>query len=157
MPIVAIQLNYQKIFIVSYLEQIDKIRQSDASQEVSQLLIGILSRGKFLKSVDDSMFDTFKSEQEDELHKMLMIELNNLYAKAAYEQVIQLAEIWLKADSLNDMALWYMLNACHKLKREDQSMKKYYLYIAEYNKSMGNNYPYSYSDIIHNDLRISFQ
>jgi len=141
----------------SYLEQIDKIRQSDASQEVSQLLIGILSRGKFLKSVDDSMFDTFKSEQEDELHKMLMIELNNLYAKAAYEQVIQLAEIWLKADSLNDMALWYMLNACHKLKREDQSMKKYYLYIAEYNKSMGNNYPYSYSDIIHNDLRISFQ
>ena len=36
-------------------------------------------------------------------------------------------------------------------------MKKYYLYIAEYNKSMGNNYSYSYSDIIHNDLRTSFQ
>ncbi|WP_291529176.1 Kelch repeat-containing protein [Bacteroides sp. UBA939] len=140
-----------------FLEQIDRMRQSNASQEVSQVLIGILSRGKFLKSVDDSMFDTFKSEQEDELHKMLMIEMNNLYAKATYEQAIQLAEIWLKVDPLNDMALWYMLNACHKLKREDQAMKKYYLYIAEYNKSMGNNYPYSYSDIIHNDLRISFQ
>ena len=51
--------DYQK-----YLEQIDKIRQSDASQEVSQSLIEILSRGKFLKSVDESMFDSFKSEQE---------------------------------------------------------------------------------------------
>lgn len=144
--------DYQK-----YLEQIDKIRQSDASQEVSQGLIGILSRGRFLKSVDDPMFDTFKNEQEDELHKILMIELNNLYAKAVYEQVIRLAEIWLKVDPLNDTALWYMLNACHKLKKEEQAMKKYYLFIAEYNKSMGNNYPYSYSDIIHNDLRVSFQ
>ncbi|MBS6239841.1 MAG: hypothetical protein KH897_16085 [Bacteroides sp.] len=140
-----------------YLEQMNKIRQSDASQEVSQSLIGILSRGKFLKSIDDSMFDSFKSEQEYELHEMLTIELNNLYMKAAYEQVVQLAEIWLRVDSLNDTALWYMLNACHKLKKEDQAMKKYYLYIAEYNKSMGNNYSYSYSDIIHNDLRTSFQ
>lgn len=135
----------------------NKIRQSDASQEVSQSLIGILLRGKFLKSIDDSMFDSFKSEQEYELHEMLTIELNNLYMKAAYEQVAQLAEIWLRVDSLNDTALWYMLNACHKLKKEDQAMKKYYLYIAEYNKSMGNNYSYSYSDIIHNDLRTSFQ
>ena len=140
-----------------YLEQMNKIRQSDASQEVSQSLIGILSRGKFLKSIDDPMFDSFKSEQEYELHEMLTIELNNLYMKAAYEQVAQLAEIWLRVDSLNDTALWYMLNACHKLKKEDQAMKKYYLYIAEYNKSMGNNYSYSYSDIIHNDLRTSFQ
>ena len=140
-----------------YLEQMNKIRQSDASQEVSQSLIGILLRGKFLKSIDDSMFDSFKSEQEYELHEMLTIELNNLYMKAAYEQVAQLAEIWLRVDSLNDTALWYMLNACHKLKKEDQAMKKYYLYIAEYNKSMGNNYSYSYSDIIHNDLRTSFQ
>ena len=140
-----------------YLEQMNKIRQSDASQEVSQSLIGILSRGKFLKSIDDSMFDSFKSEQEYELHEMLTIELNNLYMKAAYEQVAQLAEIWLRVDSLNDTALWYMLNACHKLKKEDQAMKKYYLYIAEYNKSMGNNYSYSYSDIIHNALRTSFQ
>lgn len=54
-----------------YLEQMNKIRQSDASQEVSQSLIGILSRGKFLKSIDDSMFDSFKSEQEYELHEML--------------------------------------------------------------------------------------
>ena len=105
----------------------------------------------------DRLEPLFKSEQEYELHEMLTIELNNLYMKAAYEQVAQLAEIWLRVDSLNDTALWYMLNACHKLKKEDQAMKKYYLYIAEYNKSMGNNYSYSYSDIIHNDLRTSFQ
>ena len=144
--------DYQK-----YLEQIDKIRQSDASQEVSQSLIEILSRGKFLKSVDESMFDSFKSEQEYELHKILMIELNNLYTKGAYEQVVQSAEIWLRFDSLSDTALWYLLNAYHKLKKEDQAMKKYYLYIAEYSKSMGDNYPHSYSDIIHNDLRMNFQ
>ena len=120
-------------------------------------MIEILSRGKFLKSVDESMFDSFKSEQEYELHKILMIELNNLYTKGAYEQVVQSAEIWLRFDSLSDTALWYLLNAYHKLKKEDQAMKKYYLYIAEYSKSMGDNYPHSYSDIIHNDLRMNFQ
>lgn len=144
--------DYQK-----YLEQIDKIRQSDVSQEVSQSLIEILSRGKFLKSVDEPMFDTFKSEQEYELYKILTIELNNLYNKGAYEQVVQSAEIWLGVDALSDTALWYLLNAYHKLRKEDQAMKKYYLYIAEYSKSMGNSYPHSYSDIIHNDLRMSFQ
>lgn len=131
-----------------YRGLIDKIGQSDAAQEVSRGLVEIISRGKFLKSADESMFDSFKSEQEDELYELLKIELTNLYAKSAYEQVLQLAEIWLNADPLNDIALWYILNACHKLKKEDQAMKRYYLFSAEYTKSMGKNYAYSYADII---------
>lgn len=131
-----------------YRGLIDKIGQSDATQEVSRGLVEIISRGKFLKSVDDSMFDSFKGEQEDELYELLKIELTSLYAKPAYEQVLQLAEIWLNADPLNDIALWYILNACHKLKKEDQAMKRYYLFSAEYTKSMGKNYTYSYADII---------
>lgn len=138
-----------------YLEQINEIREKGVPQEIEQRLIDILSRGKFLKSVDDAMFDSFKSEQENGLHEILTIKLNNLYMKVAYEQVAQLAEILLSIDSLNDMALWYLLNACHRLRQEDRAMKKYYLYIADYKKSMGDNYPYSYSDIIHNDLRTS--
>lgn len=134
-----------------------RIKQGNSLQEISQSLIEVLSRGKFLKSIDDSIFDFFKSDQESELHEILMIELENLYFKAEYEQVIQLADIWLKIDSLSSTALWYFLNSCHKLKREDQAMKRYYLYVAEFSKSMGSSYHLSYSDIIHNDLRMSFQ
>lgn len=139
-----------------YLEQISRFKQDEVSQEVSRMLVDVLARGKFLKSVEDPMFDVFKSRQEDELHEILTIELGNIYSKAEYEQVIQVAAIWLQIDSLNDTALWYMLNACHRLKKEEQAMKKYYLYIAEFSKSMGKSYPYSYSDIIHNDLRGTF-
>lgn len=142
---------------LAYRGLIDVIKQSDASQEVGSELVEIISRGKFLKSVDDSMFDSIKGEQEGELHEMLMIELAHLYEKSANEQVLLLADIWLKSDSLNDTALWYLLNAYHKLKKEDQAMKKYYLYLAEYSKSMGRSYPYSYADIIRNDLRKDFR
>ena len=140
-----------------YLSLMGRIKQGNSLQEISQSLIEVLSRGKFLKSIDDSIFDFFKSDQESELHEILMIELENLYFKAEYEQVIQLADIWLKIDSLSSTALWYFLNSCHKLKREDQAMKRYYLYVAEFSKSMGSSYHLSYSDIIHNDLRMSFQ
>lgn len=143
---------------LQYREQIEKITQSDVSfREMERPLIEVLLRGKFLKSVEDAMFDDFKNKQEDELHGILIMELGRLYAKADFEQVIQLAGIWLQVDSLSDMALWYMLNASHRLKKEDQAMKKYYLYIAEYSKTTGQPYSYSYSDMIQNDLRSAFQ
>lgn len=143
---------------LQYREQIGKIKQSDVFfREMEQPLIKVLLRGKFLKSVEDTMFDDFKNKQEDELHGILIMELGRLYAKADLEQVVQLAGIWLQVDPLSDMALWYMLNASHRLKKEEQAMKKYYLYIAEYSKSTGRPYSYSYSDMIQNDLRSAFQ
>lgn len=143
---------------LQYREQIEKIKQCDVSfREMERPLVEVLLRGKFLKSVEDTMFDDFKSQQEDELHGILIMELERLYTKADFEQVVQLAGIWLQVDSLSDMALWYMLNASHRLKKEEQAMKKYYLYIAEYSKSTGRSYSYSYSDMIQNDLRSTFQ
>ncbi len=141
-----------------YLEQMQTIRHNDLPHShVSQSLLQILSRGKFLKSLDDSILDSFKNEQETTLRELILIELNHLYAKADYEMSIQFSEILLKTDPFNDIALWYLLNSCHKLKKEEQAMKKYYLYIAEYTKSMGHSYPYSYPDIIHNDLRADLE
>lgn len=141
-----------------YLELIEHLRQSDVSTENAiHPLIEILLRGKFLKSAEEPMFDAFKNKQENELYDLLLIELDRLYDNAAYELLAQLAEVLLKTDPFNDIALWYLLNASHKMKREEQAMKRYYLYVAEYNKSMGCSYPYSYADILHKDLRPDFQ
>lgn len=141
-----------------YLKLIDLIKRSDSSSEDAlSPLIEILSRGKFLKSVEEPMFDVYKNSQESELCDLLLLELDHLYSNADYEQLRPLAEILLNADPLNDTALWYLLNAYHKMKREEQAMKRYYLYVAEYNKSMGSTYPYSYADLLHKDLRLDFQ
>lgn len=141
-----------------YLRLIDSIKQSaPAAKDAICPLIETLSRGKFLKSSEEPMFDAFKNKQENELCDLLLIELDRLYANAEYELLIQLAEILLNTDPFNDTALWYLLNASHKMKREEQAMKRYYLYVAEYNKSMGNSYPYSYADLLHKDLRPDFQ
>lgn len=143
---------------LQYIERLGEFRQSGVSfSGMQRSLIEILLRGKFLKSTEDAMFDDFKNRQEDELHGLLIMELEYLYAKSDFEQVIQVAGIWLQIDSLNDMALWYMLNAFHRLRKDEQAMKRWYMYVVEYSKISGQSYPHSYADMTQNDLRDSFR
>lgn len=137
-----------------YLGLVEQLKNSDTTeQELPLQLAGILKRGKLMRSVSLESFDNIKAEEEEKLLALLPFELSKLYADAIYDTVIELSEAILQIDPFNDTALWYLLNAYHKQRKEDVAMKKYYLFVAEYSKAMGEEYRRSYNDIIKTDVK----
>ena len=137
-----------------YLTLVEHLKDSDTTnKELPLQLAGILKRGKFMRSVSLESFDNIKATEEEKLLALLPFELSKLYADAIYDTVIELSEAILQIDPFNDTALWYLLNAYHKQRKEDVAMKKYYLFVAEYSKTMGEEYGRAYSDIIKSDIK----
>lgn len=135
---------------------LEEIRQGKFSDYNILNLISLLKRGKLLQSFDEAIFDSLKSSFEDELYDLMKVELEYSYLKAEYEQTVRLADVVFLLDPCNDTALWYMLNALCRLKKEELAMEKYYSFIGEYKKDMKIEYGYTYTDLIHLDLRKNF-
>lgn len=113
-----------------------------------QQLAAVLRRGKLLRAADPETFDRLKAEQEEKMLRLLSLEISHLYHQQEYTLVSDLAETVLKIDPFHDTALWYLLNSCHKLRKEDKAMKKYYLFAADYSRHLGTEYPRSYAEML---------
>lgn len=136
-----------------YLQLINQLTVEPHHTETLKQLSATLNRGRFLGSADDLIFDKIKAAQEEEILNLLPFELERIYNEQGFETVVSIVNAIFLIDPYNDTALWYLLNTYHKTKREEAAMRKYYLFTADYLKHMGSNYPYSYADITHYNIK----
>jgi two-component SAPR family response regulator len=125
-----------------------RIIATNQIEENRDELIGILTRGKFLKSSDQAAFDSFKEEMEQKLEPVLLMETEKNFTAEAYRTTIELTDILFNIDPLNDEALAYQIKALQKLKMSDEARIRYQAFITEYKKTMGNDYPHSYKNLV---------
>ncbi|MBK5723080.1 DNA-binding transcriptional activator [Dysgonomonas sp. Marseille-P4677] len=110
-------------------------------------LIDILARGKFLKSADMPLFDLFKETVEHKLEPVLLVEMKNSFEQENYQATIDLTEAIFDIDPMNDEAIIYQVKALLKLKLNDEAKRRYQIFITEYKRMIGNNYPYTFSEL----------
>jgi len=108
----------------------------------------ILVRGKFLKSFDTYLFDSFKAKVESTIASLLPVDIEMAFEQEDFYSVIKLSELLFITDPLNEEALYYQIQALVKLKQRDEAKKKYALFSSEYKKVMGENYNTSIELII---------
>ncbi|MCD7900401.1 MAG: DNA-binding transcriptional activator [Bacteroides sp.] len=111
-------------------------------------LLQIVSRGRFLKSVESPQLDNFKATVERMLEPVLLVEMEKSYESGNYIQTLRLVEGLFHIDSIHDEALRYQLNALAKLKRVDEARKKYLFFTNEYKRLMDTAYPKSLAELI---------
>ena len=131
--------DFVKCFDIISANKIDENREE---------LIAILTRGKFLKSSDEAVFDPFKVEMEQKLEPALLREVEKSFIAETYQVTIDLTDILFSIDPLNDEALVYQTKALQKLKMNDEARIRYQAFITEYKKAMGSDYPHPYKNLI---------
>ncbi|WP_029906844.1 hypothetical protein [Prevotella sp. 10(H)] len=128
-------------------ERCINIISTNKTEENKAELVRILTRGKFLKSSDHPLFDSFKEEVEQRIEPVLLSEMEKSYDMEDYRSTICFAEAIFNIDALNDDALIFQTRALKRLKMDDEARIRYQAFIIEYKKAMGKDYHYSYKDL----------
>ncbi|MGV8138790.1 MAG: hypothetical protein AB2L20_26635 [Mangrovibacterium sp.] len=64
------------------------------------------------------------------------------FAEESYQTTIELAETAFDIDPLNDMALTFQIKAMQKLKMNEEAKIRYQVFVREYKKVIGKDYPH---------------
>lgn len=107
----------------------------------------IISRGKFLDSFDQPMFDSFKNMIERQIDPILSAKMKDEFVLENYFLTIILAESLLNIDPINEEALNYLIWSLIKTGNEERAKKQYARFISEYRIMMDENYPKTFSDL----------
>lgn len=116
--------------------------------EITKELIAIVSTGRFLSFTEFEYFDKFKQEFETNVLKIIPYQIHTNFKNRDYSQVILLARIIYNIDYLNEAAFHYELISYIKTDMADQAKKRYTSYIIDYKKELGDDYPYTFRELI---------
>lgn len=130
-------------FYCDYMRCVGIISAGEMHENRNELL-SILSRGKFLKLSDHSLYDSFKEAMEQKLEPILLFEMRKSFEEEAFQMTIDIADAVFNIDPLNDMALTLQIKAMLRLKMTEEAQLRYQAFVLEYKKAMGNNYPHSF-------------
>lgn len=123
-----------------------QIVSAKLTEKSKEELLEILHRGKFLKSYDLSLFDTFKGTLEQKLEPVLSDEMKKSYFTNDFASSLRFAEAMLKTDPFSDDALACQIRCLLKMKLNEEAYRRYSEFVNEYKKALDIDYPHSFND-----------
>jgi two-component SAPR family response regulator len=124
-----------------------EIASGDKPDDHIDEFVSIISRGKFLKSEDAPMYDSFKEYIERRIESIMYFYMEKAYTSGKYQMTILLCESIFDFDPLSEEALHYIIKALSKLEMKDEAKRRYYLFAVEYKKTMGEEYAKAFTDL----------
>ncbi len=110
-------------------------------------ILGIISGGKFLKSIDDEIFDDFKEKAENIVFTLLQEELESRLKAKEYEAVCEIGEMIANIDPTDENALRGIIRAMRRQKRTEEALVVYASFCAEYKKANGSDFGVPFKEI----------
>ena len=111
-------------------------------------LFTLLQRGKFLRGVEDELFDRAKNKVEDFILSYLISLLNSEEKLQDKGDVIIVCQLIFEIDSLNEQALQCIIEVCREQKMKAEAQKYYAYFVREYRRLLGNEYPPPLDDLM---------
>lgn len=121
----------------------DKIDEYDHCR-----LVEITSRGAFLQSGDNELFDPHKRDFADHLLVLVPDILRYYYSLNEFSKVIDMAGVLYCVDDLNECAFYYIVSASLRLGDELLAKKYYNSYILRHRKMQGEDYNVLYPELV---------
>ncbi len=98
-------------------------------------IIGIISRGKFLGSIDDEIFDDFKEKTDNMVLPLLQDEMERRYRSKDYGAVLELWEMIGRIDPVDESSMQVVIRALKRQKRIEEALVLYSTFCSEYKKA----------------------
>lgn len=126
---------------------------SNDNQDINfSLFSHIITRGKFLKDENDSIYDSIKTSLEQKMEPLLTQLIKENYKTNNLKTVVSLCEAMLNIDPVCDIAILYLVNALDRLKNGTEARKKFLQFLIEYKEIMGEEYPKDYTTILRENI-----
>ena len=122
------------------------ITKGDIDKNIGNIL-DIISRGRFIKFLEDPMFDSYKETIDNNVENILGIAVEKEYENKEYQTVISICESLFEIDPLDEKALTFMIRAQKKLKMNEEAMLSYSLFVNEYKKVYESDYKIPFAEI----------
>lgn len=141
--------DYQRFF--SLTEGVKRILRSES--ETTELH-NILAKGKFLNTIEDSLFDYPKQQVESFTISLLSEQLHTSYRSGRNTATIRICNILFAIDPLSDMAMTYAICTYRRQSRSDKAIQLYGTFTKEYRKVMNEDYPVAFDEINTDNIRL---
>ena len=140
------KIAYSDAFYCDYLECIRIISTYKTENDQTDL-IAIVTRGKFLQSIDNQELDTFKGNLEQTLEPVLLTSIENSFRKESYTDVVSLCECLFDIDPINDEALCFAVQSLTRMNMTNVAKKLYLQFCVRYMNTMSTEYHYPFAYI----------
>lgn len=112
----------------------------------------IAARGRFLQDDNDELYDSLRTSLELHIEPILHRLIQYSYQDRNFSQTISLCEAMLNIDSISDFAILYLVHAMEQVNAASEARKKFFQFIVEYKKMIGEEYPKDYTSILNENV-----
>lgn len=117
-------------------------------------LYGIFAQGKFLHTIESSLFDYAKQTTETFVIHLLSEQIGCLYKNGKDKSTVYVCKMLFSIDPLSDTAMTYTVCTYRRQNKSDKAMQFYMTFCKEYRKVMGEDYPIVFEEVDVNHIRI---
>ncbi|RYU91379.1 hypothetical protein EWM62_05410 [Mucilaginibacter terrigena] len=138
-------------FFCDYFVIIDALQQiQDHNLTTGEFIINhcdLFARGGLLQYLPETWLDDIKLNFEESLIAVILPEVKKIYESGDHKKAFEITRVVLNIDPFNDTALKYKLKSLRKIKGIDYAKRVYDEFTAEYQKSLGSEYPIQFDKI----------
>ena len=149
------RLSFNENFFCDYIEfmkYLDLISHENNNQDYLKLLSNLIDEGKFLDSINSTLFDREKSEFEYKTLTILENILQLSFKSNNNSSSITLSNIILNVDPLNEKALEYKIISLKKVGQNEQAKKVFNSFLISYNEIMGETFSQTFEELSNSNI-----
>ena len=133
---------------------ITHVEHAPLTESGSTELHNIFSHGKFLDTIESSLFDYPKQQAETFTISLLSEQIHTFYKNGRNSATIRICNILFAIDPLSDMAMTYAVCTYRRQNRSDKAIQLYSSFTKEYRRVMDEDYPIAFDEIDTGHIRL---
>ena len=137
-------------FYCDYFVVREALKQTNVGEPSAFNYLDLVARGGLLQHIPEIWLDDFKQEYEEALMPAILPVIKKAYDAFDYKKALEIARIVLNIDPFNDIGIKFKLKALRRTKGIEHARKVYEEFSAEYEKSLGEEYPVPFEKICSN-------
>ncbi|GGB30741.1 Kelch repeat-containing protein [Mucilaginibacter rubeus] len=137
-------------FYCDYFVVREALKQTNVGEPSAFNYLDLVARGGLLQHIPEIWLDDFKQEYEEALMPAILPVIKKAYDAFDYKKALEIARIVLNIDPFNDIGIKFKLKALRRTKGIEHARKVYAEFSAEYEKSLGEEYPVPFEKICSN-------
>lgn len=127
------------------------MKSEDLRNDIKQLL-GIIGKGKILDDCNFDWLDSYKIKIHEDIVSFLLKAIMMVHKILDDEELLSVAQVILKYDTLNEFAMQLKIRQLLKLGKSKAARDFFITYTSEYKDILGQNYRQSFEKVKNNGL-----
>lgn len=141
--------DYQRFFLLT-----GGMKNAPSTDNETLELYTIFSHGKFLSTIEESLFDYPKQQVETFTTTLLSEQIHTFFKNGKNSLTIHICNILFSIDPLSDLAMTYAVGTYRRQNRSDKAMQLYSTFSKEYRRVMGEDYPIAFDEVNTDNIRL---